>query len=171
MKYFALFSFGVAVIMSFCCDFGVNITPSLPKGLYIGSDDTVQRGDIVTYCLDIEEFVELAQERHYLGQGSHLCPFGLRPLLKRVAGTAGDSVSIKDTKIYVTHSHTTAYTVWPSARSYDVKGRPLASVLQEGVIPHGKALLLTSYAGGFDSRYFGLVETTSLRKFKPFLTF
>lgn len=45
------------------------------------------------------------------------------------------------------------------------------SLLTDGVIPAGKALVLTTHPGGFDSRYYGFVPLESLQKMDPVFTF
>ena len=42
------------------------------------------------------------------------------------------------------------------------------SLLHDGVIPAGQALVLTAHPGGFDSRYFGLVPLAGLTTYTPF---
>ena len=127
-----------------------NSTPSLPQGLYRLAPDVPAKGDYVAFCLD-GPYAELAAERGYVRPGS--CPSGLRPLLKRLAGLPGDVVDLSTLSI----------------RSEDRQGRPLASVLENGVIPAGMALVLADHPGSFDSRYFGLVRLDSLRKAAPVL--
>jgi conjugative transfer signal peptidase TraF len=128
-----------------------NATPSLPVGIYRLSVDAPGKGDYAVFCLE-GEFAELARERGYLQAGS--CPSGLRPLLKKVAGLPGDPI-----------------TGDPAVRSADSLGRPLPSILQEGVIPLGMALLMAEHPGSFDSRYFGPVPLASLRKTEPVFLF
>lgn len=55
----------------------------------------------------------------------------------------------------------------------DSQGRPLPpSLLTSGPIPEGLALLISNeHAGGFDSRHFGLVPLSSLRRVKAILIF
>ena len=122
---------GVALALSllWCAGLRVNLTPSLPQGVYALCPGTPGKGDFVSFCLE-GEFAALAQERGYLQAGS--CASGLRPLLKRVAGLPGDVIP-GDLVI----------------RHVDSLGRVLPSALPEGVIPplHG------SGAGG-SSRQF-----------------
>jgi conjugative transfer signal peptidase TraF len=120
-----------------------NATPSLPVGIYRLSADAPGRGDYAVFCLE-GEFAELARERGYLQAGS--CPSGLRPLLKKIAGLPGDPIP-GDLAV----------------RPADSLGRALPSVLAEGIVPPGMALLLAEHPGSFDSRYFGLVPLDSLR--------
>jgi conjugative transfer signal peptidase TraF len=140
-----------AFMLAWLTGYRFNATPSLPVGVYRLSADTPGKGDYAAFCLD-GEFAELARERGYLQAGS--CPSGLRPLLKIVAGLPGDFIPGD-----------------PGVRSADSLGRPLPSILQEGVIPPGMALLLAEHPGSFDSRYFGPVPLASLRKTEPVFLF
>jgi conjugative transfer signal peptidase TraF len=128
-----------------------NATPSLPVGVYRLSADAPGKGDYAAFCLE-GEFAELARERGYLQIGS--CPSGLRPLLKKVAGLPGDLIP-GDLAV----------------RPVDSLGRALPSVLPEGIVPPGMALLLAEHPGSFDSRYFGPVPLASLQKTEPVLLF
>ena len=56
----------------------VNVTASLPLGLYRLCPDAPGKGDYVSFCLE-GEYAQLALERGYVGPG--VCPSGMRPLL------------------------------------------------------------------------------------------
>ena len=126
----------------------VNVTASLPLGLYRLCPDAPGKGDYVSFCLE-GEYAQLALERGYVGPG--VCPSGMRPLLKQVAGLPGDVVE-------------TAGLHALEADSFD---RPLVSALGDGRIPLGMALVLAPHGGSFDGRYFGLVPLASLQKVEP----
>lgn len=128
----------------------VNLTPSLPKGVYRIVPGTPAKGDIVSFCLR-GEFAALARERGYLGSGS--CANGLRPMLKYLVGMPGDH--IPDLII----------------RTVDAQGRPLPSRLEHGTVPVGMALVLSDHVGSFDSRYFGCVPLDGLSRVEPFFLF
>ena len=137
----------LALLLSWCAGLRVNLTPSLPIGIYALCPDTPGKGDAAAFCLE-GEFAEMARERGYLLAGS--CPSGLRPLLKRVAGLPGDVIP---------------YDL--SVRPADSLGRALPSVPLQGVVPPGMALVLADHPGSFDSRYFGLVPLDALQRVKP----
>jgi conjugative transfer signal peptidase TraF len=124
------------------------------------------------------EFADLARERGYLQAGS--CPSGLRPLLKKVAGLPGDTVHIGGIANIVIaalpiESGGKPYFLaqsWNMTRQMqDSKGRHMPSVLEDGVIPPGMALLLADHPGSFDSRYFGLVPLDALQRVEPVFIF
>lgn len=130
----------------------VNLTPSLPLGVYQIVSGKPAKGDLVSFCLQ-GEFAELARERGYLQAGS--CPNGLRPLLKRLTGLPGD---------HILPEALTPHTV-------DSQGRPIPSVLRPGIVPPGMAVVLADHEGSFDSRYFGFVPLESLQRVEPVFLF
>jgi len=139
------------LLLFWCAGLRVNLTPSLPKGVFILCPGTPGKGDFVTFCLE-GEFANLARERGYLQAGS--CPSGLRPLLKILAGLPGDAI--------------------PGGlriRTVDSQGRAMPSALPEGIIPSGMALVLAEHSGSFDGRYFGLVPLDALQRAKPVFVF
>lgn len=130
----------------------VNLTPSLPRGIYRLAPGEPQQGDLVSFCLP-GEFADLARERGYLRAGS--CENGLRPLLKRLVAAPGDSIPADSLAV----------------RSMDSQGRPITSSLRAGTVPPGMALVLADHEGSFDSRYFGLVPLEGLRRVEPLFVF
>lgn len=160
----------VLVLFSVAWAYGyrVNVTSSLPLGLYRLTDERPQRGSIVFFCLESEHFIKLARAREYAGTGT--CPGALRALGKEVYGLPGDLVSIgADGLISINHQTIPG----SAARDVDSKGRPMPKPeLTAGIIPAGQALTLSLYhQGSFDGRYFGLVSLHSLRQARPVLTF
>lgn len=139
------------LVLAFAAGLRVNVTASLPRGLYLLCQGTPDKGEYAAFCLS-GEFAQLANERGYLQAGS--CPSGLRPLLKRVAALPGDVVNVS------------ALTL----RATDSQGRPLPSILHSGPVPAGMALLLADHPGSFDGRYFGLVPLDQLQRVRPLFT-
>lgn len=146
--------------------FRINITTSMPLGLYLLSDDRTMRGDCVTFCLPPGAYPrEIAAS--CLGQ-SNLCPSALKPLLKHLVGLPGDVVLVTSKGLYV-NEH-----LQPNSKilTTDHAGKPIPSFLSSGTIPPGKALVLSEYnPHSFDSRYYGLVRLDSLHKVIPIFTF
>lgn len=159
----------VAIIVLFVlwvCGVRVNLTPSVPRGLYLVSHDAPAKGDLVGFCLDQDNpFSELAQERSYLGPGS--CPSGLRPLVKKLAGLPGDRLELTPGGIVINDELMTG-TERPET---DRAGRVIpGSLLRPGLIPPDQALVLSpDHPGSFDGRHFGLVPADSLFKIRPLL--
>ncbi len=147
-----------------------NLTDSQPKGIYTlqPSEEAAHRGDLVTFCLESNNpFTALAKERGYVGGGT--CPSGLKPLLKRLAGLPGDELEIAPDGL-ILNGNFLHLSFRPPC---DSRGREMPpSLLQNGKIPEGQALVLSQEHGNsFDSRHFGLVPLDSLTRVEPVLTF
>lgn len=154
------------LLLGFACAGGVrvNLTHSMPQGLYRITEDAPQRGDMVTLCLP-EDIAAWALERGYIGAGS--CPSGTQPLLKYLAAIPGDRLDVCPDGIRVKASSSPAC-LWPARPlSHDKKDRHLGTILTSGIIPEDKALVLAFHPGSFDGRYFGLVSLASLRRVEP----
>lgn len=136
----------------------INVTRSMPLGVYRVTDARPQRGELAAFCPDAGT---AAFASEYLGAGA--CPSGVRPLLKRLVGTGGDRLLVSSHGISVNGA------LVPGSASYpaDTQGRPLPHPLHNGTIPPGRALLLASHPDSFDGRYFGLVPMEQLRKVEP----
>ena len=146
----------------------VNITTSLPKGIYRLSSEDIERGDLVAFCLPPDNpFSSLAGERGYLGPGR--CSNGLRPLLKHLVGLPGDDLQIGNDELILNGVRL----VGSKRPKLDRHGRDLPpSLLNDGLIPDGHVLVLAQeHVGSFDSRHFGLISFSSLYKVKPILIF
>jgi len=155
-----------ALFISFwATGFRINVTPSLPLGLYRLSDILAVGGSTI-FCLESPEFIHLAKERGYVGFG--LCPGGIRPLGKEIYGLTGDVVGLTNGLITVNGR----ILAGSGKKDKDRKGRAMpVSQLQPGVIPKGYALMLSlHHCGSFDSRYFGLVRLAEQRPVVPVLT-
>ena len=160
-------SFLMLLALLWQAGYRLNLTRSLPAGLYRITGGPVQRGWLASFCLEDAEYVSLARERGYLAAGS--CPSGLRPLLKVISGLPGDVIELVEGLITVNGQSLAGTAVV----DMDSKERPAPpSRLAPGVIQQGRALVLSQHhSGSFDSRYFGLVPLEALRRVEPVLTF
>ena len=167
MKNICAISLIVLLALCWAAGYRLNLTRSLPVGLYRITGGPVQRGRLVSFCLEDAASISLARERGYLAAGS--CPSGLRPMLKVVSGMAGDTVEFQNELIAVNGQPLAGTAIV----SRDSKGRPApSSRLVSGVIAPGRSLVLSQdHRGSFDSRYFGLVPLEALRPVEPVLTF
>ncbi|MDR2055457.1 MAG: conjugative transfer signal peptidase TraF [Desulfovibrio sp.] len=137
--------------------FRVNVTASMPAGIYRVASGTPERGDYVSFCPE-KEAAELALERGYLQPG--YCPSGAHPLLKRLVGLEGDAVRVASEGIYVNGALQPMSGVLPE----DKNGLPLRGAELGERVPPGRALLLADHRGSYDSRYFGFVPSEGLQR-------
>src|SRR5207244_933762 len=80
------------IVLALCWLMRLNLSPSVPLGLYRMVDQPVTRGVLVVGCVP-PAAARLARERGYLGGGS--CPGGAQPVLKRVGAVPGDLVDLR----------------------------------------------------------------------------
>lgn len=147
---------------------GINLTNSLPQGLYIvDKNQEIQHGDIVKLCLN-EYLSQKTNAELYVGYGT--CKNGLKPLLKYVVGLEGDLVNVRNNKVFIHSKHTPLSTVM-HIKDKDSQGKKVNSIIETGIIPTGKAFLYSYHGGSFDSRYFGLVDTSDLTHMKELFIF
>ena len=142
----------------------INISPSLPMGLYITTADA--NAKLVEFC-PVEPFATLSRVRGYRAPGT--CGDGADPLLKPVVAKAGDVVEVSALGISV--NGTLLHNTGPL--SADTRGRRLdAWPSGHYVVAPGTIWVASAYhPGSFDSRYFGPVATAAIRhRLKAFLT-
>lgn len=70
----------------------VNVTKSIPRGLYWTISEPIKHGSYVTFCPPDNEIFKIARTRVYVRYG--WCPGGYSYLMKMVAAMAGDTVTM-----------------------------------------------------------------------------
>ncbi|PYE40027.1 conjugation peptidase TraF [Rhizobium sp. PP-F2F-G38] len=136
--------------------FRINLTPSEPLGLWhiVPLDRPAVVGDVVFICPPVTATMREARERGYLRRGR--CPAGYAPLIKTIAGVAGQDVEVGADVRIARHAVPRS-----SVSMVDGKGRPLAR-FNGGVIPTGHVFVHSTFIGSFDSRYFGPIPTSGI---------
>jgi conjugative transfer signal peptidase TraF len=139
-----------AVGCAFALGLRLNLSGSIPPGLYRLERGPVARGVIVLACLPAP-LVAFARARGYIHGGS--CADGSEPVGKAVAALPGDTVVVRSDAIAVNGRAV------PHSRplSYDSRRRALTAYpLGSYVVRSDEVWLLSPYsAASFDSRYFG----------------
>ena len=137
----------------------LNLTGSLPVGLYVASRSAPVRGALVLACLP-PGVAAFAKERGYVPHGDE-CPGGVVPIGKPVLAVGGDTVNVTPSGLVVNGAPV------PNSRALaaDRKGRPLPRLLVgRYVVGPGELWVLSSYSRlSFDSRYFGAIEVSQVR--------
>lgn len=159
-----IISLGALVAGTWLIGFRINLTPSMPLGLYRIVDGPAQRGDIVALCPPAF-WGQMGKSRGYTGEG--LCPDGSRPLLKFLVGIEGDNICVGSEGITVNGTPQP----YSARQTQDRHGRRIVSLLESGIIPPEQVLVLAPVSWSFDGRYFGFVPAASLLKIQPILTF
>ena len=129
----------------------VNVTASLPVGLYLATSDA--NAALVEFC-PAEPFAAESRDRNYRPK-SIACPDGAAPLVKPIAARPGDTVLVTDKGIVVNgkqfpHS---------AALELDGAGRKLKPWLSGtyAVAPN-ELWVVSTYRGSYDSRYMGPIR-------------
>jgi conjugative transfer signal peptidase TraF len=135
----------------------INVTQSLPTGVYRMETVPIHRGSYVLACPP-PWAGELARRRHYLWSGT--CPGGSTYLGKQVVAVAGDTVELDDDGLLVNRSRIPNSAPLES----DTRGRPMPQLRGRWVLPVD-AIWLDGVAStrSYDSRYFGAVQLSGVR--------
>jgi conjugative transfer signal peptidase TraF len=150
------------LVVGFACQAAgarINTSKSIPVGLYWTTDAPMAKGAYVLFCPPQDDTFKQARERGYIGAGP--CPGSYGYLMKRVAATENDTVTVTAEGVCVNGA------LWPfsAPRHADQAGRPLPHYRVNGyVLGSAEVLLMSdSSATSFDSRYFGPVGRSQLR--------
>ncbi len=143
----------------------INITPSLPYGIYIKSKDkNIKIGDYVSFCLN-EKFKQIGLSRGYLEQGK-ACN-GSIPLIKKVIAIPYDKVTLSKSQITISDKILNY-----STAQYDSLNRKL-DTYPEGSYIDNCYWLIGDYdiSHSWDSRYWGCIPPQQIiNKIKPLIT-
>ncbi len=141
----------------------INLTPSMPIGLYMKSSGHIHQGDIVAVCLP-KPWKSLGLKRGYLLKGDQ-CQ-GSAPLIKSVLATPQDSVRLTEDRIQVNGISKRFDSV-----DVDLHGRPLYRYpkIKEGD-GSGYWLIGGGSLQSWDSRYWGPMPVKQIyTKLRPLL--
>lgn len=137
------------------CGVIINVSPSMPEGIYIKSECDIQRGSIVAVCLPpAYQAIGLKQKYIEIGNTCH----GAYPLIKQVIAVPGDNVALKNNVIVVNGK-----LFFYKTLAVDSTGRPLSNY-PRGTYAHtdGYWLIGTAAKNSWDSRYWGPVRRTQI---------
>jgi conjugative transfer signal peptidase TraF len=135
----------------------LNLSSSIPLGIYRITDGPIERGSIVLVCLP-PNVSFLARSRGYITNGS--CADGTAPIGKPVVAASGDEVDLNAKGIRVNGK----LLANSRALSVDAKRRVLRPY-PAGMhhVTEDELWLVSSYSlRSFDSRYFGPIRASSV---------
>ena len=148
----------------------INLTPSYPRGLYLGKPITpgqsIPVNTMVLACPDLSNpAIQAANHYRFLAPGS--CQGGLAPFIKTVAGRPGDTVERQKEGVKVNG------TLLP--RTAPIHENLFPAPIQTGYrhqLARGEYWLISDYhPDSFDSRYYGPVAGEYITKtLRPFIT-
>ena len=132
----------------------VNVTPSLPLGLYIDKDKTTYEvGDIVLFKVPVSAIIKQQYSKKPWWNDTP------KYFMKVIYGVSGNTVYQDDETVVINNRQLPR-----------VAGIP--AVIVSGPIPPGKLFVGTPHEKSFDSRYWGLIEKEDvLSVIRPLLTY
>ena len=136
-------------------DLWINLTSSMPQGVYKVRALEEKRGAAVLFCLDTKS-AKFAKQRGYVGYGN--CPENTAPLGKYLRGLPGDLAYIGKEGIRIN-----GLLIADSApRLKDGNGRPLTAAKLDRALDQDEFILASERTQSYDSRYFGTVKKSEL---------
>ncbi len=123
--------------------FVLNLTASVPVGVYWRSQDAPRNGDFVVVSLP-SLYRDLADRRGYIPRDRHL--------IKIIAAGAGELICRVGTRVWIAGHKS----VW--AKDSDAAGRRLPAWHGCRVLKASEVFVLGSHPDSFDSRYFGPID-------------
>ncbi|RYZ80931.1 MAG: conjugative transfer signal peptidase TraF [Proteobacteria bacterium] len=137
----------------------VNLTPSMPLGIwsveYLASDAVIPNGSVILFCPPDNKVFQEARAKGILHSGR--CKGSYTPLLKEVLGVAGDVVEYRDG--YFINGHEVN-----NSKILPINLSELSSLHpKEMILRPGEIWVMSTYSPlSFDSRYFGVVDRSSV---------
>ena len=160
---------GALAVLSVAAGVRGIVSESMPRGLYTSQPfaGVLERGDTVELCLP-RRVSQLARARGYLAPGI-LCDDGTQRIVKAVLAVTGDTVDLSQAGFRLQGR------LLPNTapRRLDSLGRPLPHVRPGRYpVPSGMLWIVsTEIPESFDSRYFGPVPLSAIRRrFHPLWT-
>ena len=136
----------------------INLSASLPRGVYRAVDGDLQRGSYVLFCPPRSAVFDEARQRGYIGAG--FCDGSYGYMMKKILAAKSDRVSVSDDGMRVNGE------LVPNSQplACDLSGRLLPRYRTgEFVLAEGELMLGGITAKSFDSRYFGPIHSTQVR--------
>jgi conjugative transfer signal peptidase TraF len=147
----------VSALLAYALGVRFTLTPSIPRGLYLYTDDPVAVGRLATFCPP-EDVAAYALQRGYLHRGD--CTSGVEPLGKYVLAAAGDTIAVAEEGITLNGRAVPESAVYHRDR----EGRELLHYPFGQFVVGEDSLFMFSghHPRSFDSRYFGPVPVSSV---------
>ncbi len=153
----------LAVVVAVSLFVRLNLTPSVETGLYLRTPEWLapgppEAGDLVTACAPVGDAARTALARGYLRRTRTACASGVIPVLKRVQGVGGQTVTVDTDGVFVDGRR-----IREAPPTADSDGRPLEPAYGTWRLEPGELWLGSDIPNGFDSRYFGPFGPEQLR--------
>jgi conjugative transfer signal peptidase TraF len=153
---FLVFIFGILAIHQL--GYRVNISDSIPRGLYRIASSSNFKNQYVIFCPDGRSTFKDANQRGYIASGH--CSSGLGYLMKKVVAIAGDVISVTDKGVIVN----SVLLPYSKPLLNDGVGKPLHQWRTNNYqLKQDEILTMTDQdKWSFDGRYYGLIKARQI---------
>lgn len=143
----------VLVMIFWAFDLVVNITPSMPVGIWRvfkdGRDSKNLKGNIILICPHQSKVLLWAMDQEIVGEGR--CKSGSIPLLKEVVGVEGDKVEIFGDEVFLNGK-------FAAKRHFNMANQLMSEWKSQEISKDEVWVLGTERPESFDSRYLGALK-------------
>lgn len=129
----------------------INISSSMPEGVYMKTESEIKRDMIVAACLD-KAYKSVGLQNHYLMKGGQC--HGSAPVIKKVIAVPGDDVVLSDNFMMVNHKKYLLKTLIKDSHGRNLMIYPRGKYVKT----QGYWLVGTNSPKSWDSRYWGFVK-------------
>ncbi|HAT1844346.1 conjugative transfer signal peptidase TraF [Legionella pneumophila] len=139
--------------------FRINLTESIPVGLYrITNADSIKNAYVI-FCPDDRESFRLALERSYIDHSLYCGGYGY--LMKKVVAVSGDILSVTNEGVFVNHM----LIPYSKPKLQDGMNHALPQwQVMNYLLQEDEVMTMTSQSEwSFDGRYYGLVHTGQIK--------
>ncbi|HHT9914899.1 TPA: conjugative transfer signal peptidase TraF [Legionella pneumophila] len=139
--------------------FRINLTDSIPVGLYRITHEGHLKNAFVIFCPDDREAFRLGLNRGYIDHGLYCGGYGY--LMKKVVAMRGDIISVTDAGVFVNQDHIP----FSKPKLKDGLNRLLPQwQVSNYQLKEDELLTMTSQSEwSFDGRYYGLVHLSQIK--------
>jgi len=139
--------------------FRINLTDSIPVGLYRITHQGNLKNAYVIFCPDDRQAFKIGLNRGYIDHGLYCGGYGY--LMKKVVAISGDVFSVTNTGVFVNHERIP----FSTPKLKDGLNRPLPQWHAINYqLKEDELLTMTSQSEwSFDGRYYGLVHSRQIK--------
>ncbi|HAU1321515.1 TPA: conjugative transfer signal peptidase TraF [Legionella pneumophila] len=139
--------------------FRINLTESIPIGLYRITSEASIKNTYVIFCPDNRESFRLARDRGYIDHSLYCDGYGY--LMKKVVAVSGDILSVTNKGVFVNQ----ILTPYSKPKLQDGMKRSLPQwQVMDYQLQNDEVMTMTSQSEwSFDGRYYGLVHTGQIK--------
>lgn len=137
----------------------INLTESIPIGLYRITSAAPIKNAFVIFCPDDRKSFRLARDRGYIDPALYCDGYGY--LMKKVVAVSGDTLSVTNTGVFV--NNTLIPYSKPKLQDGMNRALPQWQVINYQLQKNEIMTMTSQSEWSFDGRYYGLVHTRQIK--------